>query len=101
MGSAWISGEDTLGMAPVDDIGYPLRGRVSLPRMITAQFDQINSLIMIDLQRSIVDYIQRLVRSTETQDWQVFFVTAAVLCDLVSRMRTDRARHAKDNAAEV
>jgi hypothetical protein len=92
MGSAWVSSPDTLDMHPVVEQGYPLHGKVALPSIVKAQFDALSSLLMTTFQRGVETSLETL---NGAADWQVLFVVVAVLGDLVSRMRTDRARHAK------
>jgi len=85
-------------MEPVYEEGYPLHGRVALPSVAKAQFDALSSLLMATLQREIERSLEALEAAA---DWQVFFVTLTVLGELVSRMRTDRARHAKQRGVEA
>ncbi|KAF4968712.1 hypothetical protein FSARC_3929 [Fusarium sarcochroum] len=43
VGSLYIQGNETLGMLPeTEDESYPLYGKVSVPRMVVAQFDNLN-----------------------------------------------------------
>lgn len=97
MGSAWLSGPDTLDMKPIFDEGYPLQGKVALPTMVKAQFDALSSLLMTRFQRDIESSLNALETAS---DWQVIFVTVAVLGDLVSRMKSDRIRHAKQRGVK-
>jgi len=97
MGSAWLPGPDTLDMKPVFDEGYPLQGKVALPMMVKAQFAALSSLLMTGFQRDIESSLKALETAS---DWQVFFVVVAVLGDLVSRMKSDRMRHARQRGIE-
>ena len=101
MGTAWISGEDVLDMAAIHDDGFPLPGKIALPNMIKVQFDQLSTLIMTDLQRSLIHSFQQLLQYSEPRNWEVLFIALAVLGNLVSRMGQDNARRAKEANAEV
>ncbi|KAK0656319.1 hypothetical protein B0T16DRAFT_385046 [Cercophora newfieldiana] len=98
MGSAWISSVDTLGMDPVMEEGYPLYGKVALPSIVKAQFDAMSSLVMTALQRGMEENLDVL---EGISDWQVFFVAVAVMGHIVSQMRADRARHARQRGIEA
>lgn len=98
-GSAHICGKETLNMKPeLKDETYPLFGKVSVPRMILAQFDSINHRKL--LQR----YGQKVLRDLEvfifrnqSVLWWPIYLTVFILLHEASKMSADRYRHARNN----
>ncbi|KHN97280.1 uncharacterized protein MAM_04877 [Metarhizium album ARSEF 1941] len=90
-GSAYICGKETLGMRPeLKDETYPLFGKVSVPRMILAQFDSINHCKLLS------KYGQRVLRDLEififrnqSVFWWPIYLTVFILLHEASHMTAD------------
>lgn len=98
-GSAWISGEDTLGMKPeTEDETYPMLGKVSLPRMIIAQFDGINcTYLLAKYRKKVLQSLEKLMRQGGGKHWFAVYITLFILLREASWISADRFRHARAN----
>ncbi|KAI1076678.1 hypothetical protein F5B20DRAFT_584098 [Whalleya microplaca] len=99
-GSAFLVGNDAarLHMQGEADYDCPYRGMVSLPRMVTAQFDSLAYETILAPQRKLV--LEGLSKMMQSQDQQYFFtiyLTVFMLLHEVSAISADRRRHARDN----
>lgn len=101
-GSSWISGEETLGMEPCRDPTYPLRNKLSLPRMIIAQFDSIQCDVI--LKRSAPSVLRQLLNfiyGSNPENWFTIYLVIFMLLHEISHSTKDRRRHAQQNRAQV
>ncbi|TWU77659.1 hypothetical protein ED733_008160 [Metarhizium rileyi] len=98
-GSAYICGEDTLGMKPeVRDETYPLFGKVSVPRMILAQFDSINhSKLLCKYGHKVLRDLELFIFRNQSLFWWPIYLTVFILLHEASFMSADRYRHARNN----
>ena len=101
-GSSWICGEDKLGMEPVSDPSYPLGDRISIPRMIIAQFDAINkTTVLKGLQKSVLCRLARTFTSMDPEHYFTVYLITFILLNEVAFASADRARHARANCIPV
>ena len=101
-GSSWICGEETLGIQRNQNANYPLGNKLSLPRTIIAQFDSIQSEII--LKRSAPLVLKRLVEfiySNNPSCWFTMYLAIFMLLHEISHSTQDRYRHARQNLAPV
>ncbi|KAM0440439.1 hypothetical protein ACHAQK_005846 [Fusarium lateritium] len=99
VGSLHINGKETLGMVPetVDET-YPLYGKVSLPRMIVAQFDTLNyNAVLERYKEKLLKDIDWLFSQDKSRWWFTIYLIVFVLLREASRMTADRYRHARAN----
>jgi hypothetical protein len=98
-GSSWICGDEKLGMEPeMDDESYPLYQKVSLPRMVLAQFDSItHSTILKEKGKSVLKGLEDLMTQTSPQFFFTIYACSFILLHEASRMSKDRYRHAREN----
>jgi hypothetical protein len=103
-GSAWIAGDEKLGMAPPEDDDYPLKNpetgekEVSLPRIIVAQFDCIqNEAILGKLSKKVLHKIQKYLSSSPGGVWFTMYLVVFMLLHEVSIASKDRRRYALAN----
>ncbi|KAM0249298.1 hypothetical protein ACHAP5_002950 [Fusarium lateritium] len=99
VGSLHINGKETLGMVPetVDET-YPLYGKVSLPRMIVAQFDTLNyNGVLERYKEKLLKDIDWLFSQDKSRWWFTIYLIVFVLLREASRMTADRYRHARAN----
>jgi len=101
-GSSWICGEETLGMEPCRDPTYPLRNKLSLPRMIIAQFDSIQCDVILkrsgpSVLRQLLDFIY----DNNPANWFTIYLVIFMLLHEISHSTKDRRRHAQQNRAQV
>lgn len=102
-GSSWIAGQERLGMIPVPDPSYPppLRGKVSTPRMIIAQFDSINTqFVLRTLAKKLLEKLEKFMKTKNTNRYLTIFVSCFILLHEISHMTGDRWRHGRDNGVE-
>lgn len=81
-----------------EDKSYPLYGKISAPRMIVAQFDNLvfNAVLEIYKERLLRD-IDWLFSQDKNRWWFTIYNIIFILLREVSRMTADRYRHARDN----
>ncbi|PHH68501.1 hypothetical protein CDD82_509 [Ophiocordyceps australis] len=98
-GSAYIIGPDTLGMGPeLLDKSYPLYNKVSLPRMVTAQFDSIiHKQILTKYGRRVLQDLEALMFSNKRCYWWSIYVCVFIFLREASLITADRYRHARSN----
>ncbi|UPL01846.1 hypothetical protein LCI18_012780 [Fusarium solani-melongenae] len=98
-GSFYIVGEQTLGMLPeYVDVSYPLIGRVSVPRMIVAQFDTLNYVWVLErFKNKLLRDIDWLLLQKGNRWWFTLYLILFILLREASLMTLDRYRHARAN----
>ncbi|KJZ77239.1 hypothetical protein HIM_03560 [Hirsutella minnesotensis 3608] len=98
-GSAYICGEESLGMKPeTKDETYPLYGKVSLPRMIVAQFDSINhNRVLTKYGRRVLQGLENLIFRNQSRWWWTIYLCVFILLREASFISADRYRHARNN----
>ncbi|PHH63196.1 hypothetical protein CDD81_6247 [Ophiocordyceps australis] len=98
-GSAYIIGPETLGMGPeLLDQSYPLYNKVSLPRMVTAQFDSIiHKQILSKYGRRVLQDLEVLIFSNKRCYWWSIYVCVFIFLREASFITADRYRHARSN----
>ena len=99
---AWISGEDTLGMAPErKDHTYPLFGKVSVPRMIVAQFDSINYTRLLDIYgKKVLKSLENCILENQPRWWFTIYLVLFIILREASWITEDRYRHARANCGQ-
>ncbi|KAK3328038.1 hypothetical protein B0T19DRAFT_181411 [Cercophora scortea] len=98
-GSSWICGPDTLGMKPVFDPYYPLHGRVSIPRMIIAQFDSIrHERIFKNNTTKLLKTFESWFKSSDMSAWFTLYMATFLFLHQVSCTSFDRYRWVKQNS---
>ncbi|KAF4589149.1 tetratricopeptide repeat domain containing protein [Ophiocordyceps camponoti-floridani] len=97
--SAHISGDEKLGMkAETKDETYPLFGKVSLPRMIVAQFDSINyTRILSRYGRLVLQDLESFVFRNQPRWWWTIYLCVFILLSGSTFVSADRYRHARHN----
>ncbi|PNP47939.1 hypothetical protein TGAMA5MH_00991 [Trichoderma gamsii] len=97
-GSSWICGEDTLEMKPeMRDESYPLFGKVSVPRMILAQFDSINTHLLHKYGKKVLSELEGFMSRGSTTMWYTVYLCLFILLREASWLSEDRYRHARNN----
>ncbi|KAF5631754.1 hypothetical protein F52700_6676 [Fusarium sp. NRRL 52700] len=99
VGSLYIQGNETLGMLPeTEDKSYPLYGKVSVPRMVVAQFDTLNyNEILERYKEKLLRDIDWLFSQDKNRWWFTTYLVVFMLLREASRMTADRYRHARAN----
>ncbi|ODA79066.1 hypothetical protein RJ55_04657 [Drechmeria coniospora] len=98
-GSAYICGDEKLGMDPeTKDDTYPLFGKVSLPRMVIAQFDCITHTKILSIYgREVLKDLEALVFRNQPRWWWTIYFCFFTLLHQASFVSSDRYRHARNN----
>lgn len=98
-GSAYICGEDTLGMKPeTKDETYPLFGKVSMPRIIVAQFDSINhTKLLSKYGHRVLRSLESFIFRNQSTFWWTIYLCVFILLHEASWLSADRYRHARHN----
>ncbi|KAF5720169.1 hypothetical protein FMUND_4318 [Fusarium mundagurra] len=99
VGSLYIEGNETLGMLPeTEDKSYPLYGKVSVPRMVVAQFDSLNyNGVLERYKEKLLRDIDWLFSQDKNRWWFTIYLVVFILLREASRMTADRYRHARAN----
>jgi hypothetical protein len=93
-------GEDTLGME-LDEPrpNHPLDGRVSVPRMVVAQFDSIrHERIYKELAPKVLRLFQSFLGSGNLEAWFTVYLAAFLLLHQAACTSHDRRRYVKQNS---
>lgn len=101
MRSAWISGPETLDMAPISDPTSPLNTRIPVPRQVVETVGCILEEVVGASQREFLGLLaSQFQRRQRKNFFGAFLVVFGVLkgCEEVSR---DRYRYARDNFKTV
>ncbi|KAL6856326.1 hypothetical protein J3F83DRAFT_448867 [Trichoderma novae-zelandiae] len=98
-GSSWLLGEELLGMKPeTRDDTYPLFGRVSVPRMILAQFDSINhTRLLSKYGKLVLSELESLMSRSQPRYFFLVYICLFMLLREASWIGEDRYRHARNN----
>ncbi|KAL6900499.1 hypothetical protein GGI43DRAFT_422993 [Trichoderma evansii] len=97
-GSSWICGDDLLEMKPeMRDESYPLFGKVSVPRMILAQFDSINTHLLHKYGKKVLSELEGFMSRGSTSMWYTVYLCLFILLREASWLSEDRYRHARNN----
>lgn len=93
-----MCGDDTLDMEPeVEDKTYPLHGKVSLPRMLLAQFDSINYTRLLSPHgKNVLRELEFLISQNQKSLWFTLYIALFILLREASWISKDRYRHARD-----
>ncbi|KAI1499551.1 hypothetical protein F5X99DRAFT_273021 [Biscogniauxia marginata] len=102
IGSAYIDSEDKLDMASDPHPDYPYRGKVSVPRMVTAQFDSFGySYVLAPLRKRVLENLWRMIASKNQQHFFAIYLTVFMMLhevSVTSRDRKRRAQHTRKNS---
>ncbi|KFA69180.1 hypothetical protein S40285_00095 [Stachybotrys chlorohalonatus IBT 40285] len=98
-GSSWICGEETLGMEPhTREKSYPLYGKISLPRMILAQFDSITHTRLLDVYgKKVLKELEDLIQKNSKRHVFIIYLVCFIMLREATWISQDRCRHAKEN----
>ncbi|KPM37843.1 hypothetical protein AK830_g8728 [Neonectria ditissima] len=98
-GSSYLVGDETLDMQPVtEDPSYPLLGKVSIPRMIIAQFDSLNYTQILEKYKArILNELEWLIGQGNMRMWLTVYLVIFILLREASLTSSDRYRHARRN----
>jgi hypothetical protein len=98
----WICGDETLGMKPPSDPDYPLKGKVSAPRMVVAQFDSIiTERFLKRYSKLVLRDLEELVQQKSESSWWAVYLVMFILCRETSLITHDRYRHARQNTGRT
>ncbi|KAK0636402.1 hypothetical protein B0T17DRAFT_482682 [Bombardia bombarda] len=101
-GSSWICGSEKLGMDEVNSPNYPLSGRVSLPRMIIAQFDSIrHERVYKWLAPKVLKLYESFLTSNNMEAWFTVYLATFLLLHEVACTSQDRRRFAIANSLDT
>lgn len=91
-----ITGEETLGLKPVDDEGYNMHGMVPLPPIITPQEQLIiYSRFLIPLSAKIVSHLDQYLKETNPETGYTSYLGLFILlhsCSMLTRRNAEYAR---------
>lgn len=80
------------------DVSYPLIGRVSVPRMIVAQFDTLNFVWVLErFKNKLLRDIDWLLLQNDNRWWFTLYLVMFILLREATEMTMDRYRHARAN----
>lgn len=80
------------------DETYPLFGKVSLPRMIVAQFDSINhTRVLVKYGRLVLHGLEGYIFRNQGRWWWTIYLCVFILLREASFISADRYRHARNN----
>ncbi|KAH7141257.1 hypothetical protein B0J13DRAFT_55377 [Dactylonectria estremocensis] len=98
-GSSHIEGEETLGMErETTDPSYPMQGKISTPRMIIAQFDNLNYLRILQKYRSrVLSQLFTCMAQPRSKWWFTIYMIFFIVLREASWNSQDRRRHARAN----
>ncbi|KAI0160082.1 hypothetical protein GGR52DRAFT_178161 [Hypoxylon sp. FL1284] len=98
LGSAFVVGEDTLDMRPVDDPECPYHRTISVPRMIPAQFDSIgHEYILAPKRKQILEGLWKMMASKNPHHFFAVYLIVFMLLHEASVTSADRLRRAREN----
>lgn len=101
-GSSWLLGQELLGMKPeTRDDTYPLFGKVSVPRMILAQFDSINhTRLLSKYGKLVLNELESIMSRNQPQHFFLVYACMFMLLREASWISEDRYRHARNNLGQ-
>lgn len=80
------------------DETYPLFGKVSIPRMVLAQFDSINyTTVLSKFGHKVLRDIEVYVFRNQSTWWWTIYLCIFILLREASATTADRYRHARNN----
>lgn len=79
------------------DESYPLFGKVSVPRMILAQFDSINTHLLHKYGKKVLSELEGFMSRGSTTMWYTVYLCLFILLREASWLSEDRYRHARNN----
>ncbi|KAI1493290.1 hypothetical protein F5X96DRAFT_237377 [Biscogniauxia mediterranea] len=101
IGSAYIDSEDKLDMASDPHPDYPYKGKVSVPRMVSAQFDSFGySYVLSPLRKQVLEGLWKMIASKNQHHFFTIYLTVFMMLhevSVVSRDRRRRALHTRKN----
>ncbi len=98
MGSAWLLGGENLGLSSGHGPNHPLADRVSVPRMVVAQFDSIRYVRLYSkLAPEALRSLEIFLSSSNKDAWFTVFLSTFLLLHLVAGASQDRYRYAQQN----
>lgn len=82
----WIMrGEETLGMAVVNEERSPLNGTVPVPRVLQNQLDHKLEQEVIKTEHKLLKELQRVMRRRNRHQWIVVFVAVVIVLHVLER----------------
>ncbi|KAH7152812.1 hypothetical protein EDB81DRAFT_789743 [Dactylonectria macrodidyma] len=98
-GSSHIEGEETLDMKREStDPSYPMQGKISTPRMIIAQFDNLNYLCVLQKYKNkLLHQLFICMSQPRTKWWFTIYMVFFIVLREASWNSQDRRRHARAN----
>lgn len=100
-GSAFLDdsmGKDVLDMKAEKDEHAPSHGKISVPRMITAQIDSINAkYITKKLSKLVLAQLEAFYRGNNPGLWLTLFLSTFIFLHEVGHSTRDRWRHARQS----
>lgn len=81
----------------LEDQTYPLLGKVSAPRMIAAQYDNVNNALLVRYKRFVMVNLEVLITKSDPRSWLTIYLTLFILLREASLVTADRYRHAREN----
>ncbi|KAI1407687.1 hypothetical protein F5Y13DRAFT_174416 [Hypoxylon sp. FL1857] len=98
IGSAFIVGEDKLGMMPEMDPECPYYGKICAPRMIPAQFDSLGyEKLLMPMRKLVLEGLWRMMASKNPRHFYTIYLAVFMLLHETSVISADRLRHAREN----
>jgi hypothetical protein len=89
-GSSYICSDDKLDMEPENDPAYPLSGKVSLPRMILAQFDSITYTRLLAVHgKHVLRELEALITQNKRRLWFTIYLSLFILLSEASWISRD------------
>ncbi|KAI1463452.1 uncharacterized protein F4812DRAFT_447059 [Daldinia caldariorum] len=95
--SAFIVGEETLDMKPIDNIECPYHGTIPVPRMIPAQFDSLGHRILTRSRKLVLENLWKVMAGKNPHHFYFVYLTVFMLLHEASFTCADRLRRAKEN----
>ncbi|KAI8957035.1 hypothetical protein F5Y11DRAFT_341084 [Daldinia sp. FL1419] len=95
--SAYVVGEETLDMKPIDDPECPYHRTIPVPRMIPAQFDSLGNQILVSARKIIIEGLWKIMAGKNPLHFYFVYLVVFMLLHEVSFTSADRRRRARDN----
>ncbi|KAK3366145.1 hypothetical protein B0T24DRAFT_536019 [Lasiosphaeria ovina] len=100
-GSAWIAGEEKLGILPMPETSSTvvLRGKTPIPRMLVAQFDCIrHGHLLKAMAPKFLRIYEALASESSSDSWFTVYLATFLIIHEVSWASSDRLRYARENS---
>lgn len=103
MGSAFLDGDETLGMKIVDSKGESIYERkLSIPRMVSAQLNNIGyTRILSPLRKQLLEELWSVMANKNPQHFFTVYLTVFMLLHEIAVITKDRRRWAIANRIDV